>query len=149
MWSVPRCYKQGTKLVDISVLYGRPWKKELVARVLCGKSGCKEKNLWWYLECVIKWDCYRSCVKMRCHETASVWCNRLRILACVCQCSAKCSHELWVYRWSVNRVNPNPVYNESNTWQLVSELVGLENTVRGYTSILWRWNKWWHAYRLN
>jgi hypothetical protein len=36
----------------------------------------------WYLECVIQWDCYSSCVKIRCQETDSGDCNRLRTLVC-------------------------------------------------------------------
>jgi hypothetical protein len=33
-----------------------------------------------YLECVIWWDCYSSCVKIRCQKTDSGDCNRLRTL---------------------------------------------------------------------
>jgi hypothetical protein len=32
------------------------------------------------LECVFQWDCYSSCVKIRCQETDSGDCNRLRTL---------------------------------------------------------------------
>jgi hypothetical protein len=32
----------------------------------------------------------------------------------VCQWSVKCSHESWMYKWSINRVtNANPVYSHS------------------------------------
>jgi hypothetical protein len=34
----------------------------------------------WYLECVIQWGCCSSCVKIRCQETNSGNCNRLRTL---------------------------------------------------------------------
>jgi hypothetical protein len=33
--------------------------------------------------CVSQWDCYSSCVKIRCQETASGDCNRLRTQVCV------------------------------------------------------------------
>jgi hypothetical protein len=71
-----------------------------------------------YLQCVILWDCYSACVKIRCQETASGDCNIVRTLVCVCQWSFKCSYESWVYMWSINGVtNSNAVYSHSYTWQ--------------------------------
>jgi hypothetical protein len=113
-WSVPRWYKQGTTLVQSSVLYGRLWRKVLLARVRLWRDDftCSD------LKCVIQWDCYSSCVKIRRHETANGHCKRPRTLVCVSQWSVKCSHKSWVYKWSINRVaNPNPVYSHSYTWQ--------------------------------
>jgi hypothetical protein len=34
----------------------------------------------WYLACVIQWDCYSSCIKIRCQESASGACIELRTL---------------------------------------------------------------------
>jgi hypothetical protein len=52
-----------------------------------------------------------------------------------------CDSDLWSvvtrYKWSINRItNPNPVYSHSYTWQLVSEVVGLETAVRSYIATL-------------
>jgi hypothetical protein len=55
-----------------------------------------------------------------CQETGSgdYTRNRLRILVCVYQWSVKCSHKLWGYKWSINRVtNFNSLYSHSYTWQ--------------------------------
>jgi hypothetical protein len=92
------------------------------ADVCSGESPAVNRGLnMWYLGSVIQWDCCSSCVRIRCQETASGECNRLRTLVCVCQWSVKCSHESWVYKWSTNRVtNPNPVYSDSYTWQYIS-----------------------------
>jgi hypothetical protein len=79
MWSMPRCYKQGTKLVDRSVWEAvKKILQELIASVRLWRE-----DFVWYLECVIQWDCYSSCVKIRCQETASGDCNRLITLVCV------------------------------------------------------------------
>jgi hypothetical protein len=47
----------------------RLWREDFMCAVLQS-----------YLECVIQWDYYSSCVKIRCQETASGDCNRLRTL---------------------------------------------------------------------
>jgi hypothetical protein len=44
----------------------------------------------WYMEYVIQWNCYSSCVKIRCQETDSGDCNIVRTLVCV---SVNC--KLW------------------------------------------------------
>jgi hypothetical protein len=90
-------------------------KKKSVARVHLWRE-----NFMWYLEYVIQWDCYSSCVKIHCRETASGDCNTLRILVCAWQWSVKCSHESWVYKWSINLVtNPNPTYSHPYMWQYI------------------------------
>jgi hypothetical protein len=43
-----------------------------------------------YLECVIQWDCYSSRAKIRCKETDSGDCNRLRGHKCLQQWTVKC-----------------------------------------------------------
>jgi hypothetical protein len=87
-------------------------------RISCKSAQLKvrqwRQDFVWYLECVIRWGSYSSCVKICCKETASGECNRLRMLVCVCRWSVKCSHESWVYKRSINRVtNPHPVYSHS------------------------------------
>jgi hypothetical protein len=51
-----------------------------------GKSATMKRRVYmWYLECVIQWYCYSSCVKVLCQETASEDYNRLRTLVRVSQ----------------------------------------------------------------
>jgi hypothetical protein len=69
----------------------------------------------WYLEC------YSSCVTIRCQETASGDCNRLRTPVCVCQWAVICSHESWVYKWLINPIsNPNFVNIRFLSWENLS-----------------------------
>jgi hypothetical protein len=105
--------------------------------MLSWQSGLKRRLYVWYLESVIQWDCYSSCVKVRCQETASGDCNRLRTLVCVCQWSLKCSHESWVYKRSINRVtNPNPVNSHTLTrddiWMYILILILAESSRLSY-----------------
>jgi hypothetical protein len=105
-----------------SQLLGSSVRDTVKKRVSCQRAQLKVQ-LWryvWYLECVIEWDCYSSCVKIHCEEMANRDCNRLRTLVCVCPWSAKCRHKSWVYKWSINRVtNPNPIYSHLYMWQYV------------------------------
>jgi hypothetical protein len=72
----------------------RPVDMEGCEEKSCCRSAAVKRRLYvWYLECVIQWDCYSSCVKIRCQETASGDCNTQRTLVCVCQWSANCSSE--------------------------------------------------------
>jgi hypothetical protein len=84
------------------------------------ECGCRKKLYVWYLACVlvIQWDYHSVCVKIRCLETASEDCNRLRTLVFVCQWSVKCSHESWVYKWSINWVTTH------KPWQYNKNLKG-------------------------
>jgi hypothetical protein len=66
------------------VLYERLWRKWLVVRA----QSCREDSM-----CVTQWDCYSSCVKIRCLDMASGDCNRLKTLVRLCQWSAKCNYE--------------------------------------------------------
>jgi hypothetical protein len=86
--------------------------KAVKKRVSCKGAVANRRIYMRYLECVIQWDCYSSCVKIRCQGRARGDCNTLRTLVCVCQWSVKCSHESWACKWSINRVtNPSPVYS--------------------------------------
>jgi hypothetical protein len=79
----------------------------------CKSAAVKRRLYVWYLEWVIQCDCYSSCAKIRCQETASGDCNRLRTLDCECQWTVKCSHEWWIYKRSINRItNPDLVYSQ-------------------------------------
>jgi hypothetical protein len=112
-WSY--CWKRGASKCSMLICYKKETKSVLGSSVW---EAVKRRFYAWYLECVIQWDCYKSCFKIRCQETASGDCNRLRTLVCVCQWSVKCSHESWVYKWSINRVNNEmPVYSHPYTWQ--------------------------------
>jgi hypothetical protein len=105
MWSMPRCYKKGTRLDQVQFCM----------------EGCEEKTYVWCLKCVIQWDCYSSCVKICCQEMANGNCNRLRTVVCVTQtvkwgnsdsviiiCSTTC-------KWSLNPfTDPNPIYNHTH-----------------------------------
>jgi hypothetical protein len=52
--------------------------------------------------------------------------DELRAIVCLCQWCVKCSHESWVYKWSINRVtNPYPVYSHSYTWQYLQKCQGV------------------------
>jgi hypothetical protein len=71
-----------------------------------------------YLECVISETfivpVLESVSRKRLVETVT----DLMILVSVCEWSVRCSHELWMCKWSINRViNPNPVYSHSHPWQ--------------------------------
>jgi hypothetical protein len=72
---------------------------------------------------VIQWDCYSSCVRIRCQETDSGDCNTLRILVCVAVNWGSNDGVTVVYsatcEWSINPIMQNPVYNHAhtNTWQ--------------------------------
>jgi hypothetical protein len=73
----------------------RLWKEDYDVGVKWPRISCKSAQLKvriyvWYLER----DCYSSCVKIRCQETISGDCNRLRTLVCVCQWSVKCSQRV-------------------------------------------------------
>jgi hypothetical protein len=61
-----------------------------------------------------------SAFESRYQATASRVCNRLGILVCAWQWSVWCSHESWVYKWSINRVTTsNPICSHSYTWHYV------------------------------
>jgi hypothetical protein len=77
-----------TQLVDKSSV-----QEAVKKRVSCQGMALKRRHCVWYLECVIQWDCYSSCVRIRCQETASGDCNRMRTLVFVCQWSVKCNYE--------------------------------------------------------
>jgi hypothetical protein len=98
--------------VEISVLYRRLWRKS----VICKNAAVKRWIYVWLFGCVIQWDSYSSCVKIRCQDTANGDCNPLRTLFFVCQWFVKCSHELWVCKWSWKLfTNPDPIYSQ-HTW---------------------------------
>jgi hypothetical protein len=124
MWSVSRCYKQGVRFLavkrrqEVGVKWPRVSCKKAQLKVRFWREDFMCAAVQWYMECVIQWDYYSSYIKIRCQETATGECNILRILVGVCQWPVTCSHESWVYKWSINRVaNPNPVYSHSLTWQ--------------------------------
>jgi hypothetical protein len=80
---MPRCYKQGTKSVQLTSgqesvkrrLGSRGEMNASQLRVSSVREAVKRRLYMWYLEFVIQWDCYSSCVKIRCQETASWDCN--------------------------------------------------------------------------
>jgi hypothetical protein len=96
-----------SQLVVRWVLYGR-LKRNLVARVRLWRED---------FMCVIQWDYYSSCVKIRFQETDSEDCNRLRTLVCVCQWSVKCSHKSWVYESQI-QTQSTVTLTWNNTYQL-------------------------------
>jgi hypothetical protein len=49
MWSVPRCYKQGTKSVHFSSV-----REAVKERVSCQSAAVKGRLHVWHLECVIQ-----------------------------------------------------------------------------------------------
>jgi hypothetical protein len=73
-------YERGSRGVQVSELLS-----EVQLRV--ESKGCEEKTTCAvvprYLECGTQRDFYSSCVKIRCPETTSGDCNRLRTLVCV------------------------------------------------------------------
>jgi hypothetical protein len=116
MWPVPRCCKQGTSL-ELGQLVceektGRSmWNGYQPGSYLVESPAVKRRLHVWYLVSIILWDCYSYCVKICCQETPSGDCNRLRTLVSVSQWSVKCSHESWVYKWSINPIsNPKPFW---------------------------------------
>jgi hypothetical protein len=54
-------------------------------RVSFKSAAVKGRCFMWYLERVIQWGCYSSCIKIRYQETANGDCNRLRTLVYVSQ----------------------------------------------------------------
>jgi hypothetical protein len=91
----------------------------------------KEDSYVWYLECVIQWDCYSSCAKIRFQETASGDCNRLRTLVRVSDLYTVITCH--VLTLSINpRSNPNTLsispLNHDNIVLLITQYLGTWNS---------------------
>jgi hypothetical protein len=99
-WAVSRefrCAREAEKMALWVQLAVGLWSEDFTYAVIFGV-------------CIIQWDCYRPCVKIRCQKTVSGDCNRLRTLVCVCQWSVKCSSE-----WCMQVVNKSnsPIHTPS------------------------------------
>jgi hypothetical protein len=53
----------GTQLVEGCQLRGSSVRQAVKKRDSCKRASVKRRLSVWYLECVIQWDCYSSCVK--------------------------------------------------------------------------------------
>jgi hypothetical protein len=81
-------YELGSRGVEL-----RNWGTRIIecSWVQSWKSGCEEKTLRYSTAIfgVKQWDCYSSCVKIRCQETESGDCNRLTLVFAAVNCKVR------------------------------------------------------------
>jgi hypothetical protein len=92
---------EATQLMDKSSV------REAVKKGVSCKSTAAKRFYASYVDCVIEWDFYSSCVRIPCQETTSGGCNRMRTQARV-SVICKCNYESYI-----NVVNKSKTQSKS------------------------------------
>jgi hypothetical protein len=135
VWSVPRVYKRTRKVVWVSWVlrrqpatiwdgnrgiemrnWGISWElREILEKAIewLRRHGKKGIRMWKKSSCVLQlqWDLYSLCVKIRCQESASGDCNKLRTLVdvtvnCIVWKSAIALCYLQLREMCISAINP-------------------------------------------